>query len=166
MDCVRAAERQQRNQSSPFARSPKHHPSWVACHLRSESRISSLNPKHLSGRFIRAVCPPVWGLAAPQGPRLLNVAKPDPLITFMRLQHVCIGRKTELCRSAQRVRLFFGFRVSGCAPFCVDQKSTRVVAADVSYVITHRQLHQQAITLTTPAWTVVGETAMLPGHFS
>jgi hypothetical protein len=115
--------------------------------------MSSLNPKHLSGRFIRAVCPPVWGLLHLKGPRLVKRCQARS-IDHLHAPTACLHLVVKQNCAALRKAFVFSL-ASGCPVkrlFGVDQKSTRVVAADVSYVITHRQLPPQAITLTTPAW--------------
>jgi len=97
--------------------------------------------------------PASLGFAAPQGPRLVKRCQARS-IDHLHAPTACLHLVVKQNCAALRNAFIFSL-ASGCPVkrlFGVDQKSTRVVAADVSYVITHRQLPPQAITLTTPAW--------------
>lgn len=131
--------------------------------------MSSLNPKHLSGPFIRAVCPPLWGLLHLKGPRLVKRCQArsiDHLHAPTACLHLVVKQNCAALRNAFVFSFLWlqGVRLSA---FLVSIKSL-LGSLRPTYLMSsptgnyhHRQLPSQL-----QLGTVVGETAMLPGHFS
>jgi hypothetical protein len=79
-------------------------------------KVSSPNPEHPSAERLHLRGFPVYfrnWLVHAWGVNWYNVAKADPLITFTRVQHVCICREKQNCAAlAQLLRILFRFRMS------------------------------------------------------
>jgi hypothetical protein len=132
-----------------LSRSPKHHPSSLLvslaiCVLNAEYSLQIPNtyPDALFVRFARQFGD--W--LHLKGPRLVKRCQARS-IDHLHAPTACLHLVVKQDCAALRNAFVFSL-ASGCPVarlFGVDQKSTRVVAADVSYVITHRQLHRRQL---------------------